>query len=49
MSVKLCNFYIEVKDLEDGDCKTFACGCRRHKGRDIVVVRINERFWELRT
>lgn len=34
---KKCNYYIEVVDLEIGDCKTFECHCRRHAGGEIVV------------
>lgn len=34
---KRCSFYLEVKDLEVGDSKTFNCNCPRHKGQEIVV------------
>lgn len=44
---KLCNFYVSVKDLEEQETKLFACSCRRHRGRDIQVVKLDGVIREL--
>jgi hypothetical protein len=38
---KLCNFYVEVKDLKEDEAKIFSCPCRRHKDNDIQVVKLD--------
>lgn len=41
MNANKCFFYVEVKDLKEGNSKVFQCNCHRHAGRDISVVVID--------
>lgn len=45
--MKLCNYYIQIKDLKDGETKLFACQCRRHNGREIQVVKFDMQWKEI--
>ncbi len=45
--MKLCNYYIEIKDLKNGETKLFTCSCNRHKGREIQVVKLLDQWKEI--
>jgi len=45
--VKLCNYYVEIKDMSDGETKLFTCDCKRHKGREIQAVKISGEWKEI--
>ena len=45
--MKLCNYYVEIKDMSDGETKLFSCDCKRHKGREIQVVKIDGEWKEI--